>query len=58
VGKKDDLFDVKHARPLFNAVAERYQSLGLSERFVYHEHSGAHEFNRTDEGIDFLCQYL
>ena len=34
------------------------KALNLSERFVYREHAGGHEFDQGDEGIDFLCKYL
>jgi len=58
VGREDALFDVNHARPLVDAISKRYQALNRAEHFEYHEHPGVHEFNKSDEGLEFLCRYL
>jgi dienelactone hydrolase len=58
VGQQDALFDVQYARPLVHEVADRYATLGLSGNFGYEEHSGTHEFNPGDGGVEFLCKHL
>ena len=58
VAQNDELLDVASARPEAEKVAGIYERLGISERFVYHEHPGKHEFDPSDEGIDFLCRNL
>lgn len=58
VGKKDELFDVRRARPEAKKLAGVYRSLGLAEQFRYKEHDGGHELDRADDGIDFLCRHL
>ena len=58
VGKKDELFDVRRARPEARRLAAIYRKLGVSERFRYKEHDGGHELDRADDGVDFLCQHL
>lgn len=58
VGRKDDLFDVRRARPEARKLATFYHTLGLAERFRYKEHAGGHELDRADDGIDFLCRHL
>ena len=58
VAQNDELLDVASARPEAEKVAGLYERLGISERFVYHEHPGKHEFDPSDEGIDFLCRNL
>lgn len=58
VGKKDDLFKSRHAQPEAKKLATIYQRLGIPERFQYTEHSGGHELDKSDHGIDFLCRHL
>ena len=58
VGKKDDLFNVRHARQEVKRLETIYQRLGISEKFHYEEHIGGHELDKSDRGIDFLCRYL
>ncbi|MDP7023228.1 MAG: prolyl oligopeptidase family serine peptidase [Kiritimatiellia bacterium] len=58
VGKKDDLFRVRHARPEARKLAAIYQRLGVPDRFHYEEHPGGHELDKSDQGIDFLCRHL
>ncbi|WP_269522668.1 hypothetical protein [Coraliomargarita parva] len=55
---EDKLFDVKQARQMVEVVRGRYQALDLSDRFVYHEHDGPHEFDKSDAGLDFLSHHL
>lgn len=57
VGTKDDLFDVRHARPEAGKVRDVYETLGIPERFVYKEFEGGHELDTADHGIDFLCRF-
>jgi len=58
VGKKDKLFNIRHARPAAKKLAAVYQRLRITERYRYQEHPGGHELDRSDTGIDFLCQHL
>ncbi|MCK5851278.1 MAG: dienelactone hydrolase family protein [Kiritimatiellae bacterium] len=58
VGKKDDLFNVRHARPEARKLEGIYQRLDIPEKFHYKEHIGGHELDKSDQGIDFLCRYL
>ena len=58
VGKKDELFDVKHARRLAPEIKKTYQKLKIPGAFEYHEFDGAHEFNHQDHPIDFLIKHL
>ncbi|MDO9464691.1 MAG: prolyl oligopeptidase family serine peptidase [bacterium] len=58
VGKKDDLFNVRRARPEARKLKNIYKRLGIMERYCYKEHDGGHELDMSDEGIDFLCRHL
>jgi len=58
VGKQDDLFDVRHAGPEAQKVAKFYERLGVPERFIYKEHEGGHELDKSDDGIQFLSKHL
>lgn len=58
VGKEDELFHIRHARPEVRKLKAYYESLGVLDRFCYEEHAGGHEFNKTDHGIDFLYKHL
>lgn len=58
VGKQDDLFDVRHARPEAQKVIKLYENLGIPERFMYKEHEGGHELDKSDDNIQFICKHL
>lgn len=58
VAKKDELFDVRRARPEARKLAAFYRRLGIADRFRYKEHEGTHELDRADDGINFLCRHL
>lgn len=58
VGLKDDLFNVRHARPEARRLEVIYRRLGIPQAFRYKEHSGGHELAKSDQGIDFLCRHL
>ena len=58
VGKADELFHVRHARPEARRLEAVYERLGIGERFEYEEHDGGHELDKSDKGIDFLCRHL
>lgn len=58
VGKEDDLFNVRYARPEAKKLAAVYRRLGIPDRFHYEEHTGGHELDKSDHNVDFLCQYL
>ena len=58
VGKQDSLFDVSYAQPEAQKVARFYERLGVPERFLYKEHEGGHELDKSDDGIQFLAKYL
>lgn len=58
VGRKDELFDVRRARPEAKKVARVYRKLDIEAAFRYREHERAHELSRDEEGIEFLCRHL
>ena len=58
VGARDDLFDVASARPDADKVRTTYAALGMEDRFRYREHDGDHEFDKADDGIDFLESWM
>lgn len=58
VGEVDPLFKGSDSAPFAEKVAERYAALGLSDRFRFNIHSGNHEFNRTDENLDWFVERL
>ncbi len=58
VGKKDELFSVRHARPQAKKLEAIYRQAGVPERYAYREHNGGHELDTSSRGIDFLCRYL
>lgn len=58
VGRKDDLFHVRHARPEAGKLEAIYRRLGIPQAFHYEEHSGGHELDKSDQGINFLCRHL
>jgi len=58
VGRKDELFDVRRARPEAKRLAGVYRKLGLARQFRYKEHGGGHELDKADDGINFLCRCL
>ncbi len=58
VGNNDEHFSVETARPEAERVAAVYDALGVGDRFRYHEHEGAHEFDKADAGVYFLAGRL
>ncbi len=58
VAEHDELLDVAYARQQVPIVEALYSKLGIPQRFAYHEHSGRHEFDRDDLGLDFLSRHL
>lgn len=58
VGERDELFEVRYAHPEAEKVRERYEQLGVADRFRFKVHTGKHELDETDDGIDFLCKHL
>lgn len=58
VGKQDELFDVDYVLPEAQKVANFYERLGIPERFLYIEHEGGHELDRTNDSINFLSKEL
>lgn len=58
VGKNDELFHVRHARPEVRRLRSFYDSLGSGDTFQFKEHEGGHELDKEDHGIDFLCRHL
>jgi dienelactone hydrolase len=58
VGRKDDLFNVRHARPEARKLEATYRRLEIPQAFHYEEHSGGHELDKSDQGINFLCRHL
>ena len=58
VGRRDHLFTVEAARPEAEKVSTMYKALQIESRFRYHEHEGGHEFDKEDEGVEFLTGWL
>jgi len=58
VGKKDTLFDVRHARPVVKPLQAIYQRMNVSKKFHYEEHALDHALDTSEKGIDFLCKHL
>ncbi|MDF2724914.1 MAG: hypothetical protein K0Q59_4589 [Paenibacillus sp.] len=58
VGLQDELFEAVHAKAEALKVIDRYARLNISERFRYREFQGKHEFDKSDEGIEFLMKHL
>lgn len=58
VGKQDELFDVCHARAEAQKVTKLYERLEIPERFLYNEHEGGHELDKSDNSIDFMSEAL
>lgn len=58
VAKRDQLFDVRPARPEARRVAALYRRLGVAHHFCYHEHCGTHELDKHTAPIDFLETHL
>ncbi len=58
VGTNDEMFRVETARTEAEEIRQTYEELQISDHFQYVEHAGAHEFNREDTGLDFLCKWL
>lgn len=58
VGEIDPLFKGSDSAPLAKKVAERYSAIGLSDKFRFHIHPGNHEFNKTDENLDWFVAKL
>ena len=57
VGDKDELFDVEAARATAPKAAVHWEKLGLSDRFVYTEFDGGHEF-KGETAFEFAAKYL
>ncbi len=58
VGKKDTLFDVRHARPVVKPLQAVYKRMKASKQFHYEEHALDHALDTSEKGIDFLCRHL
>ena len=56
VGKNDPMFDVKYVRDEYNKVLAVYERLGLTGNLRLEEFEGVHELNKSDVGIEFLCE--
>lgn len=56
-GSTDPVVPVEGARPVAGEIAEHYATLGIADRFEYHEHDGGHEF-RTDAVLAFFDRHL
>ena len=53
-GTKDEIFDIKTARPVLGEIAALYETLGCGSRAVAREFPGTHEFCPDFAGLDFL----
>jgi dienelactone hydrolase len=58
VARKDTLFKPGPARPLARNVAQAYRRLGIGDRFRFKETNLGHEFDRDDDGMDFVEKWL
>ncbi len=54
VGTRDEVFDVKTARPVLCSIVERRKAAGSGESLVCREFDGGHEFCPDGQGLDFL----
>jgi hypothetical protein len=57
-GKTDDLVPADKFPPYVAQLREMYARLGLADRFAYKLHEGWHEFDKSDDGIDFVLAHL
>jgi dienelactone hydrolase len=57
VGRGDTLFQVTNARPEAARAASHWEKLGLSERFIYREFEGGHEFD-GEGAYEFVERFL
>lgn len=57
MGKRDTVFDIKNARREVERATKFYESLGISNRFIFHEHEGGHEYE-VETILDFFDENL
>ena len=58
VGEVDPLFKVDDARRVAETVTETYNALGIGDKFKFNPHPGNHEFNKSDENLDWFIEKL
>lgn len=58
VGVSDELFIIDNARQEIDEAKKSYKKLGIIDRFNYIEAKGGHEFNQSDESIDWFITQL
>ena len=58
VGEIDPLFKAEDARRVVVPVTETYAALGIADKFRFSPHPGNHEFNKTDENLDWFVEKL
>ncbi|WP_135552898.1 alpha/beta hydrolase family protein [Paenibacillus cymbidii] len=57
-GDEDELFDPRHAADEYGQIRACYDRLLLAERLRYQVFRGKHEFDKNDDGVDFVCRSL
>lgn len=57
-GLTDDLVPADKFPPYVAQLHGMYARLGLADRFAYKLHDGWHEFDKADDGIDFVLAQL
>lgn len=58
IGKRDELFNCRHAEKPARQIAQTYKRLKIPDRFHYKVFDGGHEFSRESSGINFLIKNL
>ncbi len=57
-GKTDDLVPADRFPPHAQRLRALYECLGVADRFAFKIHGGWHEFDKADDGIDFVLAQL
>lgn len=57
MGKFDTVFDIKDSRIEVQRASQFYKNLGISDRFIFHEHEGGHEYE-VEPILDFFDKNL
>lgn len=57
-GLSDGLFEERYAAEEVSRARGFYERLGIPQRLKYKAFEGIHEFDKADDGVDFLCAAL
>jgi hypothetical protein len=58
VGNRDELFDSEHALYEFNRLKDFYNNAGVENLLEFKVFEGVHEYDKSNEGIDFLIENI